>query len=118
MLDARDPLGTRCRHLEQHIKKNARHKHMLLLVNKCDLVSSCTVCRLPPPLSKACFALYNCPVANVFCAACDCVMSASSCHVVHSQLETCLLVCLLAVWMLLHLSQTCQHCVLEECLVT
>lgn len=38
VLDARDPLGTRCRHLEQHIKKNARHKHMLLLVNKCDLV--------------------------------------------------------------------------------
>ncbi|KAL3138740.1 Nuclear/nucleolar GTPase 2 [Trebouxia sp. C0010 RCD-2024] len=38
VLDARDPLGTRCRHLEQHIKKNARHKHMLLLINKCDLV--------------------------------------------------------------------------------
>ena len=38
VLDARDPQGTRCRHLEQHLKKNARHKHLLLLINKCDLV--------------------------------------------------------------------------------
>ncbi|EIE27819.1 NGP1NT-domain-containing protein, partial [Coccomyxa subellipsoidea C-169] len=38
VLDARDPLGTRCTYLEQHLKKNARHKHMLLLLNKCDLV--------------------------------------------------------------------------------
>lgn len=40
VLDARDPLGTRCTYLEQHLKKNARHKHMLLLLNKCDLVSA------------------------------------------------------------------------------
>lgn len=38
VLDARDPMGTRCRHLENHLKKNARHKHLLLLLNKCDLV--------------------------------------------------------------------------------
>ena len=38
VLDARDPLGTRCQHVERHLKKNARHKHMLLLLNKCDLV--------------------------------------------------------------------------------
>jgi nuclear GTP-binding protein len=40
VLDARDPDGTRCRHLEAHLRKNARHKHMLLLLNKCDLVSA------------------------------------------------------------------------------
>ncbi|RMZ53379.1 hypothetical protein APUTEX25_004867 [Auxenochlorella protothecoides] len=34
VIDARDPLGTRCRFLEQHLKKNARHKHMILLLNK------------------------------------------------------------------------------------
>jgi ribosome biogenesis GTPase A len=39
VLDARDPLGTRCRFLEQHVRKHLRHKHMLLLLNKCDLVS-------------------------------------------------------------------------------
>ena len=38
VLDARDPLGTRCKYLEHHLKRNARHKHMLLLLNKCDLV--------------------------------------------------------------------------------
>ena len=38
VLDARDPLGTRCPYLEQHLKKNSRHKHMLFLLNKCDLV--------------------------------------------------------------------------------
>jgi GTPase Era involved in 16S rRNA processing len=39
VLDARDPEGTRCRFIEQHIRKNSRHKHLLLLLNKCDLVS-------------------------------------------------------------------------------
>jgi len=38
VLDARDPEGTRCRFLERHIRKNARHKHLILLLNKCDLV--------------------------------------------------------------------------------
>ena len=45
MLDARDPLGTRSRHLESHLKKDAKHKHMILLLNKCDLVSI-----LPPSM--------------------------------------------------------------------
>mmetsp|Transcript_35555 Transcript_35555/g.78915 ORF Transcript_35555/g.78915 Transcript_35555/m.78915 type:complete len:702 (+) Transcript_35555:106-2211(+) len=40
VLDARDPMGTRCRFLEQHIRKHLRHKHLLLLLNKCDLVPS------------------------------------------------------------------------------
>ena len=39
VLDARDPQGTRCAFLEQHLRRNARHKHLLLLLNKCDLVS-------------------------------------------------------------------------------
>lgn len=40
VLDVRDPMGTRCYHLEQHLKKDAmkRHKHMILLLNKVDLV--------------------------------------------------------------------------------
>jgi hypothetical protein len=32
-------MGTRSRYLEAHLRKNAKHKHMLLLLNKCDLVS-------------------------------------------------------------------------------
>lgn len=38
VLDARDPLGTRCYHLEKHLKEHCKHKHMVLLLNKCDLV--------------------------------------------------------------------------------
>ncbi|ERM95198.1 nuclear/nucleolar GTPase 2 [Amborella trichopoda] len=38
VLDARDPQGTRCYHLEKHLKENCKHKHVILLLNKCDLV--------------------------------------------------------------------------------
>ena len=40
VLDARDPMGTRCSHLEHHLRKDAmkRHKHVILLLNKVDLV--------------------------------------------------------------------------------
>ncbi|XP_078177683.1 nuclear/nucleolar GTPase 2-like [Carex rostrata] len=38
VLDARDPQGTRCFHLEKHLKEKCMHKHMVLLLNKCDLV--------------------------------------------------------------------------------
>lgn len=45
VLDARDPLGTRCRSIEEHIRKEAPHKHLLFILNKCDLVpTSVTVC--------------------------------------------------------------------------
>ena len=56
VLDARDPLGTRSRHLEHHLKRDAKHKHMILLLNKCDLVSASSslqtliLCR--PPASN------------------------------------------------------------------
>ncbi|KQK21675.1 nuclear/nucleolar GTPase 2 [Brachypodium distachyon] len=38
VLDARDPMGTRCYHLEKHLKENAKHKHIVFLLNKCDLI--------------------------------------------------------------------------------
>lgn len=38
VVDARDPMGTRCRHLEWYLRKEARQKHMIILLNKCDLV--------------------------------------------------------------------------------
>ena len=38
VLDARDPMGTRSRYIEQALKKNSPHKHMILVLNKCDLV--------------------------------------------------------------------------------
>lgn len=38
VLDARDPEGTRCRIIEHYIKKEAPHKHLIFVMNKCDLV--------------------------------------------------------------------------------
>lgn len=38
VLDARDPQGTRCASVEYHIKKEARHKQLIFVLNKCDLV--------------------------------------------------------------------------------
>lgn len=38
VLDARDPEGTRCRSVEKYIREEAPHKHLLFVLNKCDLV--------------------------------------------------------------------------------
>ena len=38
VLDARDPLGTRCRSVEKYIREEAAHKHLVFVLNKCDLV--------------------------------------------------------------------------------
>jgi nuclear GTP-binding protein len=38
VLDARHPLGTRCLRVEKHLKEDAPHKHLIFLLNKCDLV--------------------------------------------------------------------------------
>lgn len=40
IVDARNVPGTRCEHVERHIKKNASHKHLVIVLNKCDLVPS------------------------------------------------------------------------------
>ncbi|KEF53848.1 uncharacterized protein A1O9_10250 [Exophiala aquamarina CBS 119918] len=38
VLDARDPDGTRCRSVEKYIREEAPHKHLIFVLNKCDLV--------------------------------------------------------------------------------
>ena len=38
VLDARDPLGTRSKHIETFMKKEKPHKHLIILLNKCDLI--------------------------------------------------------------------------------
>lgn len=52
VLDARDPEGTRCRHIEAHLRKNARHKHLIFVLNKCDLVRLTTQGRVLPKSSE------------------------------------------------------------------
>lgn len=38
VLDARDPLGTRCRSIEKYLQDEAAHKHLIFVLNKCDLI--------------------------------------------------------------------------------
>lgn len=38
VLDARDPVGTRCLAVEKYLKDEAPHKHLVYVLNKCDLV--------------------------------------------------------------------------------
>lgn len=51
VLDARDPLGTRCKSVEQYIQNEAPHKHLIYVLNKCDLVpTGVAVSCLTPPI--------------------------------------------------------------------
>jgi len=38
VLDARDPNGTRSKHIEDFMKREKKHKHLIFILNKCDLV--------------------------------------------------------------------------------
>ena len=38
VLDARDPLGTRCRPVVEYLRKEKAHKHLVYVLNKVDLV--------------------------------------------------------------------------------
>lgn len=66
VLDAREPEGTRCRSIEKYIREEAPHKHLVFVLNKCDLVPTTVavshlliICWrsswLPPSLSQDSF---------------------------------------------------------------
>lgn len=50
VLDARDPLGTRCRSVEKYLKEEAPHKHLVFVLNKCDLVPTKVAVSLYSPI--------------------------------------------------------------------
>ncbi|TPX19092.1 uncharacterized protein E0L32_011253 [Thyridium curvatum] len=52
VLDARDPLGTRCRSVEKYLKEEAPHKHLIFLLNKCDLVPTSVAAKWVKILQK------------------------------------------------------------------
>ncbi|EZF35139.1 hypothetical protein H109_01444 [Trichophyton interdigitale MR816] len=51
-LDARDPEGTRCRSVEKYIQEEAPHKHLIFVLNKCDLVPTGVAAAWVRALSK------------------------------------------------------------------
>lgn len=46
VLDARDPLGTRCQSVEKYIREECSHKHLVYVLNKCDLVPTWVAVRI------------------------------------------------------------------------
>ncbi|EFX05417.1 nucleolar GTP-binding protein [Grosmannia clavigera kw1407] len=52
VLDARDPIGTTCRSIEDYLRKEAPHKHLIYVLNKCDLVPSAVAARWVRTLQK------------------------------------------------------------------
>lgn len=52
VLDARDPLGTRCDQVEEFIKTKAKHKHLVYVLNKVDLVPTSVTAQWLRTLSK------------------------------------------------------------------
>ncbi|KHN97689.1 GTP-binding family protein [Metarhizium album ARSEF 1941] len=52
VLDARDPVGTRCHSIEKYLKEEAPHKHLIFVLNKCDLVPTSVAAAWVRSLSK------------------------------------------------------------------
>jgi nuclear GTP-binding protein len=48
VIDARNPEGTRCRGVEKYIREEAPHKHLVFVLNKCDLVPTKVAVRYIP----------------------------------------------------------------------
>lgn len=53
VLDARDPEGTRCRSVEKYLQEEAPHKHLVFVLNKCDLVPSAVAVSASFPPSES-----------------------------------------------------------------
>ncbi|XP_070554862.1 uncharacterized protein [Ptychodera flava] len=52
VLDARDPQGTRCRHIEKLLTTEKKHKHLIFVLNKVDLVPTWVTQRWVATLSQ------------------------------------------------------------------
>uniref|UniRef100_A0A8C9UQX8 Nucleolar GTP-binding protein 2 n=1 Tax=Spermophilus dauricus TaxID=99837 RepID=A0A8C9UQX8_SPEDA len=52
VLDARDPIGTRSPHIEAYLKKEKPWKHLIFVLNKCDLVPTWATKRWVAVLSQ------------------------------------------------------------------
>lgn len=67
VLDARNPMGTRSKHIENFLKKEKPHKHLIFLLNKCDLVPTWVSQRWVTVLSAECPTLaFHASITNPF----------------------------------------------------
>lgn len=54
VLDSRDPDGTRCRSVEKYVREEAPHKHLIFVLNKCDLIPTGVAVSFKTVLSSPC----------------------------------------------------------------
>jgi nuclear GTP-binding protein len=67
VLDARNPSGTRSHYIEQYIKKQSPNKHLIIVLNKCDLVPSYVTKEWLHSISKEFPTVaFHCSVTNPF----------------------------------------------------
>lgn len=52
VLDARDPVGTRCKQIEEFIKEKGKHKHLMFVLNKVDLIPTAVTAQWLKIISK------------------------------------------------------------------
>ena len=64
VLDARDPEGTRCRSVEKYIREEAPHKHLVFVLNKCDLVPTTVAVSHNAFVTGYCFPLLCTSIAK------------------------------------------------------
>ena len=67
VLDARNPNGTRTKQLEDYLKKNCPNKHLIFVLNKCDLVPTSVTQKWVSYLGQICPTLaFQASVNNPF----------------------------------------------------
>jgi nuclear GTP-binding protein len=67
VLDVRDPMGTRSTYIENYLKKEKPHKHLVFLLNKCDLVPTWVTVRWVKVLSQVCPTIaFHASITNPF----------------------------------------------------
>ncbi|KAL3867873.1 hypothetical protein ACJMK2_040719 [Sinanodonta woodiana] len=67
VLDARDPLGTRCYQVEKYLKKEKPHKHIIFVLNKVDLVPVWVTQKWVAILSSECPTMaFHASITNSF----------------------------------------------------
>jgi nuclear GTP-binding protein len=59
VLDTRDPEGTRCRSIEKYIREEAPHKHLVFVLNKCDLVPANVAVSYSKYFCLICFSCFS-----------------------------------------------------------
>lgn len=62
VLDARDPIGTRSPHVESYLKKEKHWKHLIFVLNKCDLIPTWATVSTVLPVIVLC-SCFSCAAA-------------------------------------------------------